>query len=265
MKYILLCLTFLYNFNMLAQTKTPDIIYGVLFTDVQNSTVFKDSKTFVDCIPKRNPKLIISDYVRLKKSNTEINLEKFVSENFSLQKQPNVTNVIANKKIEAHIKDLWQVLKRAQDKNVVGSSLLPLPYPYIVPGGRFTEIYYWDSYFTMLGLKESGETALIENMINNFAFLINTYGHIPNGNRSYYLSRSQPPFFSLMVQLLASIKGETVYKKYLAPLQKEYNFWMAGSNTLKNGLAFKRVLKLNNGTVLNRYCDDLEIDRKSVV
>ena len=261
MKYILLCLTFLYSINILAQTKTPDVIYGALFTEVQNSTIFKDSKTFVDCIPKRNPKLIVADYLK-QKNATDLNLENFISNNFSLQAQPNVTNIIANKKIEDHIKDLWKVLSRAQDKNVEGSSLLPLPYPYIVPGGRFTEVYYWDSYFTMLGLKESGETALIENMINNFAFLINTYGHIPNGNRSYYLSRSQPPFFSLMVQLLASIKGNSVYKKYLVPLQKEYNFWMAGVANLKNGAAFKRVLKLNNGTVLNRYCDDLNIPRQ---
>jgi alpha,alpha-trehalase len=76
----------------------------------------------------------------------------------------------------------------------VGGSLIPLPYPYIVPGGRFQEIYYWDSYFTMLGLSVSGRFDLIENMVDNFSFLIKTLGHIPNGNRSYYISRSQPPF-----------------------------------------------------------------------
>ena len=67
----------------------------------------------------------------------------------------------------------------------------------------------------MLGLKESGEVQMIQNMVDNFAYLINTYGHIPNGNRSYYISRSQPPFFSLMVELLATIKGDDVYKTYL--------------------------------------------------
>ena len=107
-----------------------------------------------------------------------------------------------------------------------GSSLLPLPYPYIVPGGRFGEIYYWDSYFTMLGLKESDEIEMIENMIKNFASLIDRYGFIPNGNRSYYLSRSQPPFFSLMVELLAEVKGERRVWEYLPALQKEYNYWM---------------------------------------
>jgi alpha,alpha-trehalase len=52
----------------------------------------------------------------------------------------------------------------------VGGSLIPLPYPYIVPGGRFQEIYYWDSYFTMLGLSVSGRFDLIENMVDNFLF-----------------------------------------------------------------------------------------------
>ena len=88
----------------------------------------------------------------------------------------------------------------------MGSSLLPLPYPYIVPGGRFNEIYYWDSYFTQLGLQQSGRVDMIENMIKNFAHLIETVGYIPNGNRSYFIGRSQPPFFSLMVRLLAQEK-----------------------------------------------------------
>jgi alpha,alpha-trehalase len=138
---------------------------------------------------------------------------------------------------------------------------LPLPNPYIVPGGRFGEIYYWDSYFTMLGLKESGRADMIENMVKNFAYLINTYGHIPNGNRSYYISRSQPPFFSLMVELLASIKGDKVYLEYLPAMEKEYKFWMEGSDKLKIGEAHRRVVKLNDGTVLNRYWDDAATPR----
>ena len=61
------------------------------------------------------------------------------------------------------------MLRREPSKPVEGSSLLALPYPYIVPGGRFDEIYYWDSYFTMLGLRESDEIEMIENMMKNFA------------------------------------------------------------------------------------------------
>jgi alpha,alpha-trehalase len=251
----------IFNIQMIVAQQTPDKIYDELFTAVQSSSIFSDSKTFVDCTPKRSPKLIVVDY-NLQKNKEGFSLSKFVDQNFTVQKQPNVTNIEKGKTIEAHIKDLWTVLKRAQDKKVDGSSLLALPKPYIVPGGRFTEVYYWDSYFTMLGLKESGEIKTIENMVENFAFLINNYGHIPNGNRSYYLSRSQPPFFAMMVELLASIKGNTIYKKYLPALQKEYNFWMDGVTKLKNGGVSKRVLKLDDGTVLNRYCDDLDIPRQ---
>ena len=85
-----------------------------------------------------------------------------------------------------HIEELWKVLKRSADKPLEGSSLIPLPNEYIVPGGRFQEIYYWDSYFTMLGLAKSHEWNVIENMIDNFAYLINQFGYIPNGNRTYF-------------------------------------------------------------------------------
>ncbi len=261
MKKITIFITSILVIHFAFAQQTPNQMYGDLFTAVQSSSIFADSKTFVDCTPKRKVATILTDYTN-QKNKDGFSLQKFVNENFSLQKQPNVTNITPNKTIEAHIKELWTVLKRAQDKKVEGSSLLALPKPYIVPGGRFTEVYYWDSYFTMLGLKESGEIKTIENMVDNFAFLINTYGHIPNGNRSYYLSRSQPPFFGMMVELLASIKGNTIYKKYLPALQKEYDFWMEGSLKIKNGTAFKRVVKLDNGTILNRYCDDLDIPRQ---
>ena len=77
-----------------------------------------------------------------------------------------------NRTIEEHIESLWPVLTRQPD--VPKGSLIPLPHSYIVPGGRFGEIYYWDSYFTMLGLQASGRTDMIENMVNNFSHLIDT-------------------------------------------------------------------------------------------
>jgi alpha,alpha-trehalase len=64
------------------------------------------------------------------------------------------------------------------------SSVLPLPYPYVVPGGRFRELYYWDSYFTMLGLEADGRHDLALNMLKDFAFEIDCDGHVPNGNRT---------------------------------------------------------------------------------
>lgn len=236
---------------------TPDEIYGELFVDVQLNHVFPDNKTFVDCIPKRDPKAIVSDYKRMK-SNPAIrfSLERFVEENFIIPAPPQSSFETKGEDVVTHINRLWEVLKRENDTAVAGSSLLPLPYPYIVPGGRFREIYYWDSYFTMLGLRESGQTELIENMIKNFAFLIDKYGHIPNGNRTYYVSRSQPPFFSLMVELLAGIKGDDVYKTYLPALQKEWNYWMDKTAPTRH------VVRMPDGSTLNRYYDQLNRPRQ---
>ena len=259
MKKIIFILAIFFSTDIFAQQPLPpDKIYGQLFTDVQMSKIFPDGKTFVDCIPKRNPKSILADYLKIKNNPAiRFSLKLFIDDNFET---PSAKRAIVNdgneKDVTQHIKKLWSVLKRDADKKVEGSSLLPLPNSYIVPGGRFREIYYWDSYFTMLGLKESGETQIMENMLNNFSYLINTYGHIPNGNRSYYLSRSQPPFFSMMIDLLSTTKGEEVYKTYLPALQKEYNYWM--DKTAKT----KHAVKMPDGSILNRYYDRDDIPRQ---
>jgi len=261
----LLSLLFISSITAFSQENyppTPDILYGQLFVEVQMQRIFSDNKTFVDCIAKRDPKLIVQDYYNEKKDSS-FDLKHFVLNNFDLPPSPPVLNYIQHEKdVSAHIKNLWSVLKRDADIPNAYSSLLPLPEPYIVPGGRFREIYYWDSYFTMLGLKESGDIETIEHMVNNFAYLIRTYGHIPNGNRSYYLSRSQPPFFALMVQLLAEIKGKQIYCKYLTELEHEYSYWMEGAQSLRPGESYKRVVRMKDGSYLNRYWDDNETPRQ---
>lgn len=242
----------------------PDQLYGELFTEVQRSGIFPDGKTFVDAVPRRDPAEILKDFRAAKKNPAiKFSLAKFVDENFQLPPAATVEAPPATiPDINTHLKSLWTKLERQPDQPVKGSSLIALPFPYIVPGGRFREIYYWDAYFTMLGLKESGETERIEQMIKNFAYLINTHGHIPNGNRSYYLSRSQPPFFALMIELLAGIKGDQVYKQFLPQLEKEYRYWMEGADSIKAGTAFKSVVKLPDGSVLNRYWDELAVPRQ---
>jgi alpha,alpha-trehalase len=158
--------------------------------------------------------------------------------------------------MEEHIRALWPVLTRPPDTADARSSLIPLPHAYVVPGGRFREVYYWDSYFTMLGLIESGRTDLVRNMLDNFAYLIATVGHIPNGNRTYYLSRSQPPFFSAMVGLYARATDTTQALRYLEAMEAEHAFWMDGADRLAPGQVYRRVVRLPDGPVLNRYWDD---------
>lgn len=233
----------------------PDERFGQFFVDVQMARVFPDGKTFVDCVPKYNTDEILQKYAA-QKDKPGFNLETFVLENFDKPKQyASGFQSDTSRSASEHINVLWDVLTRQPDKSDLGS-LIPLPHPYIVPGGRFGEVYYWDSYFTMLGLQATGKVDMIENMVNNFAHLIDTIGFIPNGNRTYYLGRSQPPFFAMMVKVLAEEKGDDIYKKYLPTLQKEYYFWM--DRVVFDSLqgAYRRVVQLKDGNILNRYWDD---------
>ena len=243
-----------------AQILPPEELYGELFFAVQtNKDVFEDSKTFVDAVPLYQVAKIRNDYAKLEVKSAN-NISKFVYKNFAVPQQESVYKTDSSS-INEHITKLWDVLKRPADKKVSGT-LLPLPHPYIVPGGRFREIYYWDSYFTMLGLQEDGEIAIIQNMVDNFSHLINEVGFIPNGNRTYYLSRSQPPFYSLMVDVLAESKSDEVYTSYLKSLLKEYDFWMTGAESLMpTNNSIKRVVRLEDGTILNRYWDEKNTPR----
>ncbi len=237
--------------------ETPAQIYGDLFRDVQMQRVFADGKTFVDAVAKREPQEIVAAYGR-EKGNAGFDLHAFVDREFNVPVvEASDYHSVAGDDVRSHIDALWTVLTRDPAVEVEYSSRLPLPDRYVVPGGRFREMYYWDSYFTMLGLQASGRHDLVRAMCDNFAALIGRYGHIPNGNRSYYLSRSQPPFFAAMVELLATHEGEGALVRYRPALQKEYDFWMEGAERLTAAApAHRRVVRLEDGSILNRYWDD---------
>ena len=245
-----------------ALPSTPAELYPGLFERVQLERVFDDGKTFVDAVPRVPPAEIMEQF-REQQDVPGFDLRAFVTDRFeppgtvasSFAPQP-------GRSVTAHIDALWPVLVRKPDEPIPGSSLLPLPHRYVVPGGRFREIYYWDSYFTMLGLGESGRHDLVTDMTRDFAFLIDRYGHIPNGNRSYYLSRSQPPFFSHMVELLVARDGSAGYREFLPQLRREYEFWMDGAESLAPGESHRRVVRLPDGALLNRYWDDRQTPRE---
>jgi len=240
------------------QTKTPRQIYGNLFSDLHMSGIWADGKLLSDALPKYKPEVILAKY-RTQKSEEGFSLKQFFEDNFEISGQSE-TKFTTDKTLSAeeHIKSLWSVLLRPEDRDVDGSSLVPLPFPYIVPGGRFNEIYYWDSYFTMLGLRVHDMTLTIESMVDNFAWLIHEFGFIPNGNRTYFLGRSQPPFFSLMVELLSEKMGLVVLTKYKSSLVKEYEFWMdANHETAGHKIA------LTDG-ILNRYHDKSALAREEM-
>ncbi|MBJ8376788.1 alpha,alpha-trehalase [Citrobacter cronae] len=238
----------------------PDILLGPLFNDVQTAKLFPDQKTFADAVPNSDPLMILADY-RMQKNQSGFDLRHFVGVNFTLPKEGEKYVPPAGQSLREHIDGLWPVLTRSTTDVEKWDSLLPLPEPYVVPGGRFREIYYWDSYFTMLGLAESNHWDKVSDMVANFAYEIDAWGHIPNGNRTYYLSRSQPPFFAFMVELLAQHEGDDALKKYFPQMLKEYTYWMEGVETLQPGQQNKRVVKLDDGTILNRYWDDRDTPR----
>jgi alpha,alpha-trehalase len=98
-------------------------------------------------------------------------------------------------------------------------------------------------------------------MVENFAHLIDYYGHAPNGARSYYLTRSQPPFFFAMVGLLSPTDPAAAFARYLPQLKTEYAFWMEGAKDLAAGGVHRRVVALDDGSILNRYWDDSDAPR----
>ena len=234
----------------------PSRDLGLLFHDIQVARIFPDSKTLVDARPRSAPSDVAARYLNAR-SRSGFDLRTFVNDNFELPRAiADAARSDTAQSMEAHIATLWPLLTRPADVMDPQSSLIPLPGPYVVPGGRFREVYYWDSYFTMLGLIQDGRTDLVRNMLDNFAFLIRTVGHIPNGNRTYYLSRSQPPYFAAMVGLYASATDSMQATQYLEPMELEHAFWMAGADSVARGTAARRVVRLRNGAVLNRYWDD---------
>ena len=110
--------------------------------------------------------------------------------------------------------------------------LLYLPEKYVVPGGRFNEMYGWDSYFIIRGLLNAGRVELARGMVDNFFFEIEHYGAMLNANRTYYLTRSQPPFLSSMfvdvyqaVQKNGGHPDQAWLERAYADLDKDYGMW----------------------------------------
>ena len=125
--------------------------------------------------------------------------------------------------------------------------LLYLPYPYVVPGGRFNEMYGWDSYFTQVGLVRDGEMALAKNMTDNFLYQIDHYGKILNANRTYYLSRSQPPFLTQMILNVYRKQHDIEWLRSSVPaIEKYYRFWTEEPHVTKQ-TGLSRYYDLGDG------------------
>ena len=243
--------------GLVPTSKSPDEALGELFAAVQEGRVYGDGKTFVDLVPRRRMKQIQQEYL-LVKNDPMFDLRDFVARHF-YEFGPNKTSYATDTSMtpRQHIAELWHVLERRNRRD--RGSLIAIPNAYIVPGGRFSEQFYWDSYFIMLGLAVDNRWDMIEGMVKNYAYMIRKFGFIPTANRTYFLSRSQPPFFSQMIRLLARHKGRTrTLVEYLPYMLLEHHFWMKGRRSLaeREHKAFARVAQMPNGILLNRYYDN---------
>jgi alpha,alpha-trehalase len=115
-------------------------------------------------------------------------------------------------------------------------SSIPVPYPFVVAGGRFLEFYYWDSYWALQGLLVSNMTETAKNVVDNLLYIVDKYGFVPNGGRIYYLNRSQPPMLTLMVKMLYSVTGNIDWlRKALPTLEREYQWWIDNRQVERRG------------------------------
>jgi len=127
-----------------------------------------------------------------------------------------------------YIKSHWQDTIRFEPKDK--GTLIGLPYPYTVPCIKEPTMqnnFYWDTYFTNVGLLRQGFEELAKNNVNNLLYEFERFGFVPNGNRTYFLDRSQPPYLSVMIKQINEANPDKKWLKYAYEIwKKEYRFWM---------------------------------------
>ncbi|XP_017881925.1 trehalase-like isoform X1 [Ceratina calcarata] len=247
---------------------------GDLLKTVQLAEIFNDSKTFVDLYQVNDPQITLANFHNLMKSTqnnpSRNQIKQFVSENFESVNEllnwtlpdwtdnPTVLSRILDSKYREwarHLNQIWKDLARKMNPNVKEHperhSLIYVENGFIIPGGRFKEFYYWDSYWVIEGLLLSDMYQTAKGMIDNFVYMVERYGFIPNGGRIYYLMRSQPPLLHLMVSRYLEFTDDILYLRKIIPLlEKEFSFWQQEKtiNVVKNGKTYKMGHYVVNST-----------------
>ncbi|XP_072049491.1 trehalase-like [Amphiura filiformis] len=221
---------------------------GPLLEAAQNAYIYNDSKTFVDLHLKYPPDEILAAFDDLDDPTDPELMRMFVETYFDgpnleftewiptdWEEDPDFLNKIKDAQLRDWADDLhalWKELGRKINSDVLNNqdryTLIYVKQPFVVPGGRFREFYYWDSYWVIKGLLISSMTETVKGMLSNFADMVDKLGFVPNGNRIYYENRSQPPFFIPSVYEYFKTTGDFEFVKSLLPtLEKEYSFWMS--------------------------------------
>ncbi|KAF7305596.1 Trehalase [Mycena chlorophos] len=223
---------------------------GSLLQTLNLAQVFADPKTIVDKPTSKTPGDVLADFAKLpgNTSVTEGDIVSFVDNDFGGEGQelegvslPQFTNTpaflsnISDPLVQAfasQVHGFWPTLARGTNQSALcdgikcQGSLVPLNHTFIIPGGRFREQYYWDSFFIVEGLLESGLYEVANATLQNFLDEIEKFGFIPNGGRIYYLNRSQPPLFIQMLARYVEASGDTSILDRALPLaERELEWW----------------------------------------
>lgn len=220
---------------------------GKMLDEIQRSGIFLDSKTFVDMPTKRPESQVLAAFHDLPENASLSDLHKFLNENFdppgSELDYPNPEDWKDNielfnnihdpdllefsKEIHCKWKNLIRVVNFSRLCEGCVSSHLNLKFPFVVPGGRFREFYYWDTFWILEGLLISEMWQTAKGVLLNFFEIVDQFGYIPNGSRIYYLNRSQPPLLVQMVKLYIEYTSDySILLSALPFLDREYLFWM---------------------------------------
>jgi len=220
---------------------------------IRESGIHLDSKTFVDMPLKVHYTKTIEKKILQSKDPIELLkvLKKYFKEpgvnelqtvnlDTKSKLQPKFISAIQDpeyKEWALHLCETWNKLVRRVNPEMINHqdnhSLIYLEKPFVVPGGRFREVYYWDTYWSIIGLLHSEMFDIAKGTLENLLSMIERYGFVPNGGRKYYENRSQPPFLTLMVKAYYDATKDIDFLRHCLPiLIKEYNFWMQERSVL---------------------------------
>ncbi|KAL6424636.1 hypothetical protein ACFW04_009967 [Cataglyphis niger] len=260
---------------------------GPLLKTVQLAGIFNDSKTFVDLYQLNDPNVTLNNFnILMKATNNSPNRSEvatFVAENFVMQDEldnstlpdwkenPAILKSIQDSQFREwarRLNSIWETLARKIKDDVVINperhSLIYVNNTFVVPGGRFKEFYYWDSYWIIEGLLLCDMPVTVKGMIENFFSMVERYGFVPNGGRVYYLSRSQPPLLIPMVaKYYDYTKDREFLKQNIAILEKEFEYWQNEKmvNVMKDGKTYRmaRYVTNSNGPRPESYKEDYRL------
>ncbi|XP_026288506.1 trehalase isoform X1 [Frankliniella occidentalis] len=226
------------------------VCQGDLLRVVQLAGVFPDSKTFVDKKVKQSPEETIRRFQELLQKTggtpSRDQVVAFVDQSFEdgdeleewsppdWTESPSLLGRVADEEFRAwalELNRLWKVLGRRMKEDVRDNpqlySLLYVPNGFVIPGGRFREIYYWDTYWIVQGMLLCDMRSSVRGVIENLLCLVKRLGFVPNGSRVYYNERSQPPLLVPMVKAYLQHSGDLDFvRENIDVIEREFQFWL---------------------------------------